>query len=178
MCPLTQKEAKQQVHYEPSTGAFTWNLSKRGGGACKGEPAGTLHPYGYNIIRILGKNYRGGRLAFLYMKGYFPENEVDHINRIRHDDAWDNLEEKSKTCQMRNTKTRKDNRYSSVKGVTWDANKNKWRAQITVNGVRSSLRYHKDFYEAVCHRLAAEQCIGWSTCNADSPAHNYIKGVN
>ncbi len=30
-------------------------------------------------------------LAFLYMEGAFPKNEVDHLNHNRSDNSWVNL---------------------------------------------------------------------------------------
>ena len=80
---LTQERLKELLHYDPETGYFTWKISPNN--AVKvGSVAGTSMN---NYIRIIidHKAYLAHRLAFLYMEGYFPEHEVDHINRIRDD---------------------------------------------------------------------------------------------
>ena len=36
---------------------------------------------------------------------------------------------------------------------------------------------YDDFDEAVCHRIAIEQCLGWSGCDSSSPAYRYVRGL-
>lgn len=88
---LTQKRLKKLLYYNPDTGIFTWKINSRR--SLKDAPAGNLHPSGYIRIGIDSKEYRAHRLAFLYMEGYIPENDVDHINRVRDDNRWKNLRE-------------------------------------------------------------------------------------
>ena len=58
-------------------------------------------------------------------------NCIDHINHTRNDNTDGNL--RVVTHQQNNF-----NR-SNVKGYTWDKNNNKWKAQITINGVNKYL---------------------------------------
>jgi hypothetical protein len=58
-------------------------------------------------------------------------NCIDHINRSRADNSIENLRV---VTQQQNTFNR-----SNVKGYTWDKNNNKWKAQITINGVNKYL---------------------------------------
>lgn len=87
---LTQDILRDKLHYNPITGIFTWITkpnSKR-----KILIAGhTYKSTGYVTIRICKQLYLAHRLAFLYMLGYLPPYQVDHINRVRNDNRWNNL---------------------------------------------------------------------------------------
>jgi hypothetical protein len=48
---------------------------------------------GYITIGFKYKHYLAHRLAFLYMTGQWPKEQLDHINGIRDDNKWANLRE-------------------------------------------------------------------------------------
>ena len=170
---LTQKELKRILHYDTFTGVFVWRVSPRRN-VPVGSEAGSLKPSGYIDIGISNKIYRAHILAWLYVHGYFPENEIDHKNLIRHHNWIDNLREATRQCNARNSKLRATNK-TGIKGVSWCKQTNMWRTQIdSGNGNRSVGRYI-DFAEAVCHRLAAEQCIDWLGCDLHSSSYQYVK---
>jgi len=146
MGKLTQDRLKELLDYNPITGIFTWKIS-RGRYAAR-DLGGGVNVKGYRRIRLDGKKYLASRLAWLYMEGYFPENQMDHINRIRDDDRWVNLRHVSAQCNTRNSKQRKDN-ISGVTGVYWHTQHDKWGADIQVDHKRKYLGYFKDFTEAV-----------------------------
>lgn len=93
---LTQAWLQHLLHYDPLTGYWTWMnpLSTR---VRRGDPAGSTQTKGYRYIKIAGTSYIAARLAFLYMTGAWPEDEVDHENRIQWDDRWDNLKDSTRT---------------------------------------------------------------------------------
>lgn len=129
---------------------------------------------GYYKIGITLKKYGWvglsmHRAVYAMYHGYFPELQIDHINRDKTDNRIENLREASATCQNRN-KANQVNNTSGVKGVYFQAKANKWHAKIKVDGDWKYLGIHKDFMEAVCHRRAAEQCLNWSNCDTNSPA--------
>lgn len=72
--------------YDPATGIFLWR-----DGRLAGQCAGGITEKGYRRIKLLGKKYRSGRLAYFYMTGAWPPALVDHCNRARDDDRWGNL---------------------------------------------------------------------------------------
>jgi hypothetical protein len=170
---LTQKRLKELLHYNPETGIFIWKINRQGN-KVKGNEAGWIDKDGYKIIRIDYKNYRTHRLAWFYKKGYFPENEIDHINRIKTDNRWKNLREISRQCNSRNSGNYITN-TSGIKGVYWDTNHDKWIAQLWLNNKLKRLGGYKNFDNAVCARLAAEQCLNWGGCDNNSPAYNYVQ---
>jgi hypothetical protein len=88
---MDQKTLKELLHYEPTTGVFTW-LKDRGGKTKKGSLAGKMHKCGYRVIRINIKEYYAQRVAWTYVHGEIPEKlVVDHINGKRHDNRIENL---------------------------------------------------------------------------------------
>src|SRR3989304_2031824 len=88
--PITQSALKQIIHYDPDTGVFTW-IVNRGRKAKSGYLAGVISDLGYRRIQISGRKHYAGRLAWLYMTGSQPVNEIDHINGVRDDDRFSNL---------------------------------------------------------------------------------------
>ena len=170
---ITQKQLKEVLKYDPKTGIFVW-IAGRGNRMRSGDIAGGVKTNGYIEIKIDGKPYKAHRLAWLYVYGYFPENQIDHKNRIRAANKISNLREASRQCNLRNSKIRKDNK-SGVRGVTWKHANKKWQAAIRINGIDIYLGVHKDLEEAACVRLAAEQAEGWEGCDSSSPAYQYVQ---
>jgi hypothetical protein len=170
---LTQKRLKELLHYDPETGLFVWlkNTTTRNQ---KGTVVGSLNSSGYIQTSIFGKAYYVHRLVWLYVYGYFPEKDIDHVNQKKNDNRLVNLRESSRSCNMRNTGNMATN-ISGVRGVSWDKKGRKWAARICINYTSTYIYKHKDFGEAVCHRLAAEQCVGWAGCDSSSPAFQYVQ---
>ncbi|QIO01832.1 homing endonuclease [Salmonella phage falkor] len=124
---LTQERLKEVLTYDPATGIFI-NLQSRGNKKA-GSIAGTKDKDGYVVIRIDKLPYRAHRLAFLYMEGYMPV-EVDHDNRIREDNRWDNLLDASRQENMRNRSSWSKSGYS---GISWNKVKQQWQVRVQDN---------------------------------------------
>lgn len=169
---LTQNELKQLFNYDPETGIFRWKIYRQG--IKKNNIAGCKDRQGYCTIRVKGKDYKAHRLVWLFVYGYFPENQIDHINKIKNDNRICNLREISNQCNIRNCGLRKDN-TSGVKGICWYKKIQKWTVYITINRKTQYIGRYKDFDDAVCARLAAEQCVDWSGCDSSSPAFQYVQ---
>ena len=103
----------------------------------------------------------------------FPENQVDHINRIKEDNRLCNLREVSAACNLQNTNLSMRN-STGVKGVSPDKS-GLFRVFIMFKGYQSCVVSCKDFVEAVAHRLAAEQCFGLNGCDSQSSAYLYMQ---
>ncbi len=139
-----------------------------------GAEAGCIDPRGYCRVRIKGKYYYAHRLIWLWHHGYFPENDIDHIDKNKLNNRIENLREVSTQCNIRNSGNRSDN-TSGVKGVYWYKRTKKWISSIMVNQVTKHLGYYNSFDDAVLARLAAEQHFGWKNCDSSSPAYVYAK---
>lgn len=129
---LTQNELKSQLHYDPETGIFTWIVNKMGH-SCFGKNAGS-NSHGYVQIGINGIRYRAHRLAFLYMNGEWPKDQIDHINRIKSDNRWRNLRE---ATQQQNNQ----NKTFKIRDLPTGVEKrcNKYRANIKINNKNTYL---------------------------------------
>lgn len=171
---ITQEQLKKKVYYRED-GVLCWrgDFSSR---ARKNEPAGCLIGSGYVLLRINKVLYKAHRLVWLYHNGYFPENQIDHIDRERANNRIENLREVSQICNSRNMKTRGSN-TSGIKGLYWEESTQKWIVQAKVKYKHIHLGCFQDYDEAVCHRYAFEQCVGWHGCEVDSPTKKYIDSL-
>ena len=125
---ITQEYLKSIFNYDPDTGDFT-NIVDRNYNSMAGDLVGCINSKGYRVITMGSRNYRSHRLAWLYMEGVWPENQIDHINGARSDNRWENLREATCSQNRMNNLLNKNNK-SGVSGVYY---KNKWLARITVN---------------------------------------------
>jgi hypothetical protein len=97
-------------------------------------------------IQINGKTYQAHRLAFLYMTGKFPPDEVDHINHEPSDNRFVNLRQVTRLENLRNQSLSKNNK-SGFTGVSWYGRYSKWVAAKHVINI-TILRY-PPFYHGV-----------------------------
>jgi len=159
MTQLTQTELKGLFHYNPETGIFI-RLTNQAPIARKGGIAGTKTKAGYIRISINYKKYFAHRLAWLYMTGAWPANEIDHENHIKDDNRWDNIRDETHAENMKNQSIGKNN-SSGIAGVSWFQKLKAWRANIGINGKDKCLIQSKDFFEACCVRKSAENKHGF-----------------
>ena len=132
---FTIQELKDKLSYDHDTGRFVWIMSSRNK-LSVGDPAGCVNRHGYIQIRFIGYAYSAHRLAWLYMTGNWPNDEIDHINGIRTDNRWSNLREATSIENARNAKI-KHNNVSGYKGVSIDGNK--FRSRIRIESVNVNL---------------------------------------
>ena len=144
---ITQDKIKELLHYDPMTGVFRWRfaVAKR---VKPWDVAGCLNVNGYAFVKVGGKSIRAHRLAWLYMTGKMPQDQVDHINGCRADNSWSNLREATNKQNTENGKTRKHN-TSGFNGVTCKAEGKKWRARVGHNGSRIHLGYFETAEKAM-----------------------------
>ena len=116
--------------------------------------------YGTKGFEIIGKHKKGyillrnGLLGHHFAWYMTYDNvdfiELDHENRIRHDNRIDNLRISNRSEQGQNR--------SNVKGYSWNKTKNKYQSYIKLNGKKISLGYyHKEEEARQAYLLAKEK---------------------
>jgi len=163
MSTLTQKRLKELLEYDPYTGNFIWRVSRKGRGTGAGMEAGRLNiTTGYVRVQIEGVRFMAHRIAFLYMTGNLPSDDIDHINQIKNDNRWCNLREVTRVENKRNVALQRNNK-SGVHGVHQRLRDDRWCAQIKIQQETIPLGSSLDFFEAVCMRKSAEAKHGFHT---------------
>jgi len=145
---LSVEVLKENLHYEPTTGLFTWVKGRSG--TKIGNIAGTLNKDGYINIKINCKRYKAHRLAWLYVNGSMPESLIDHINGNKNDNRICNLREATQKQNMRNQSNPQKGNKSGYLGVSFKKEGSKYAANIRINGKNKHLGYFaaaKDAHE-------------------------------
>lgn len=95
---MTRKERKsklalawvrENLAYEPETGAFLWK--KFGKGRVLDKVIGTKVWQGYLVLKIAGEVHYAHRVAWLYVHGEWPSKAIDHIDGDKANNAIANL---------------------------------------------------------------------------------------
>jgi hypothetical protein len=136
---LTAERVREVLHYDPETGVFTQKVRTSSRVKVGGVVGGT-NAAGYRMIHIDNQRHYSHRLAWLYMTNEWPSKQMDHINGIRSDNRFANLRQATSHENARNVK-RQSNSALCWKGISFDKNKKKWMAKITVEGHQINLGY-------------------------------------
>lgn len=139
---LSAADVRALLDYDPETGRFVWRM--RPGGTRSdnvfntkfgGKAAGHIRENGYLQLLIKGRIYVGHRVAWVWMTGKWPTEEIDHINMDRGDNRFCNLRESTKAENLRNTTVRKNSK-TGLKGVTFHDRSSKGRCYRATIGFR------------------------------------------
>lgn len=163
---MDAKTARECFLYEKNTGRLVWKsrpvhhfktpaacraVNRR----CAGKEAGLIKSNGYRYVRAFGKDYQAHRVAWLLVRGEWPE-QIDHRNRIRCDNRWPNLRDVTGLENHQNMSPYANNK-SGTPGVHWCKTHRKWVAKITRLKRRRTLGHFIDIADAVRARLSAER---------------------
>lgn len=136
---VTLEHLRQTLNYCPETGAFTW-AKKTCRKVVPGAEAGYIRPDGYRIIRIDKIGYRASRLAWFYMTGEWPKNDIDHIDGNTQNNSFNNLRDVTTAGNIQNQRKQHNrNKSSKYLGVSRFRNGKRYRARICTNGVQTLL---------------------------------------
>lgn len=130
------------VSYDPATGEFLWlerpvrSFRDKGWNTrFAGKVATKPRADGYLTIRTSDRHYRASRIAWAYMTGAWPPDDldVDHENLCRADNRWSNLRLAPRGLNIANRRVRRDS-VSGRKGVQWHVGTGKWAVKIGTKG--------------------------------------------
>ena len=162
---------RQLLRYVPETGQLFW--LPRGAEWFKtnanvalfqrrfeGRPALTcLNEDGYRTGIVLGFGVRAHAVAWAIHYGFWPIDELDHIDGNPLNNSILNLRLANRAIQNRNLSVRKDN-TSGILGVSQCAS-GRWRARIRIGGKEVLLGRFATKAEAEAARLKASDEAGY-----------------
>jgi hypothetical protein len=111
---LTRARLRELVDINLHTGWVTWKIPRQG--VRVGDRAGSVGNRGYRVICLDHVRYLEQHLVWFYAHGYWPRNQLDHINRVRADNRLCNLRAATRSQNYANSGVRCTNKLG-VKGV-------------------------------------------------------------
>lgn len=153
---LTLVRLQELLRYDSETGGFTW-LIATGRRAKAGDNAGGKPNNGYLRIRIDTHLYKAHRLAWFYVHGFWPVNQIDHVDGNRANNCIYNLRDVTNSVNQQNRKAAQTNNKSGFLGVI--ADKYGWCAGIRFNGKQTHIGTYKTPELAHEKYLAVKRCI-------------------
>lgn len=155
---------RQLLRYEPDSGLLVWENNPDQppwwNARYAGRIAGRKRPGGYVVVKVLGGAFLAHRLIWKIVTGAEPQ-EIDHINRDKHDNRWANLRNGDHSQNMRNRGLLKTN-TSGHRHISWSASLDRWVVQLRVHGKgQRQVAYATSIEDAVAARDAAYERFGY-----------------
>lgn len=152
---LTAERLRYLFRYNPETGQF-WRRHPHAGYNINREAGHVRKGMQYREIRVDQKLYLAHRLAWLYMTGEWPTDEIDHIDMDHGNNRWANLRAANRQQNQANTRARSP---LGLKGVS--KKRGRYRARISVGKQEIWLGMFDTPEEAhAAYRAAAEKIHG------------------
>lgn len=150
---LTHARLVEKLIYEPETGIFRWRHDSRGAKA--GDIAGAVGKAGYRQFTIDGRQYKAHRLAWLYVHGSWPVNDIDHRDHNRDNNAIRNLRDVTDAINNQNIVRPQKRNKAQLLGVY--PQRKRWCARIAFGDKRIFLGVHDTPEQAHQAYLAAKR---------------------
>ena len=124
---ITADRLRAALDYDPDTGVFRWlprdpppvaSWNSRYAGKVAGRlNAPKLGRPAYRKIRLHDREYKAHRLAWVYMTGRWPREDIDHVDGDPLNNRFGNLREASRGQNLRNARCHSDAAVG-LKGVS------------------------------------------------------------
>lgn len=129
--------------YSPGTGVLLWKarepktkIDRLFNSVNAGKPAGTKGSgragNQYLVVGIERTYFKAHRIIWKMMTGEEPPEFIDHKDGDNFNNRWNNYRAADNGTNLQNAKLRRDNK-TGVKGVCWEAKRQKYVATIAVN---------------------------------------------
>ena len=122
----TQKQLLKAFSYDPRTGFVGHRLTH--GRAVAGTRAGNVSTLGYRRVGYGGFVYFEHVIIWIIMTGTQPKSDIDHVDRNKSNNAWNNLRIGTRQQNSANARSRRGS--VGLKGVARHGAR--YRAQIGV----------------------------------------------
>src|SRR5258707_393996 len=103
---ISHGDLRKYLSYDAGTGEFRWLRTDRAHCRTVGKIAGCVGNDGYLFITVCRKFYTAHRLAWFYIHGKWPTEQIDHIDGDRLNNAISNLREATNLQNQRNAARR------------------------------------------------------------------------
>ena len=153
---VTHERLVSLMSYDPETGVFRWK-QRTSNRARLDAPAGGQHGTGYLRVNIDGRRYFMHRLAWFYVYGEWPPEEIDHIDGVRSNNAISNLRLAAHRENSQNQPFLRSTNTSGFCGVSWSKPHGKWAAYIHEGGKKRHLGLFDCEVEAAKSHVAAKK---------------------
>lgn len=144
---LTAALARKTFLYERTTGILRYRIRANSRRAA-GDIAGVVSKRGRRVISFYGKKYYASRIACLIVTGRWPSHEVDHENRDKLDDRWNNLRASTRAQNGYNRRSKRANKHGFFGIGRQSKAPFRYYAQIAVLGKRLNKCGFKDAFSA------------------------------
>lgn len=162
----TQEQVMAALHYDPETGIFT--------GRRNGRQVGRAGWNGYIAIDLKGRPYLAHRLAWIYMTGAWPVNQIDHKDGDPSNNKFENLREATRFQNMANVKS--SGNYNNLpRGVQKRSGKRGYVAQINNGKNRYLGTFDTPEDAGEFYQLASEMLRGEYAFHLSRDAHGITK---
>lgn len=131
---VAHHELLEWLSYDPLTGEFTW---LKGNARRRGNRAGTVNKKGRRSVIFRKQAYAEARLAWFYVHGVWPADQLDHADRDKLNNRLANLREATNQQNSVNRGVFRNN-LLGVKGVGRRPG-GRFRARIRIDNVLISL---------------------------------------
>lgn len=128
------RRIRELLHYNRRTGVFTWRV-RTSNRIAVGDVAGLVSDQGYRLIGVDGVRYRAHRLAWKYVTGRDPVEDIDHRDGNRDNNRWKNLREGDRSFNLENQRRARSNSRTGFLGVRYQRSIERFIAYIKVRGV-------------------------------------------
>ncbi|TNE46886.1 MAG: HNH endonuclease [Sphingomonadales bacterium] len=140
---------RPEAHFKADRYCRAWNA------VWPGNPAlNCLNGHGYLHGNFMGKNMPAHVAAWAIYHGAFPEQQIDHINRIRTDNRISNLRDVSHISNCKNTSISRKN-TTGIKGVYAD------KSGFIVRVGKEYIGHYKNLDDAAMARASAAKERGY-----------------
>lgn len=153
---ITAERALEVFSYDAETGVITRNVD--GLKSKKGDVvSGSGNSRGYKRTTLDGERIYLHRLAWLLHYGKWPNQEIDHIDGDRSNNAIGNLRDVSHSVNMQNLKSPLKTNKTGLLGVSVAGWCGRYQATILVSGKQRHLGYFNDPKEAHAMYMKAKK---------------------